>query len=56
MGKQYLGLIAATKQIGEHQLDPKTLLNTSFELANQLEPNLKATDGEVGVRIVSTLW
>ena len=42
MGKQYLGLIAATKQIGEHQLDPKTLLNTSFELANQLEPNLKA--------------
>ena len=37
-----LGLIAAVKQISEGKLDPQTLLTQSFELANQLEPNLKA--------------
>ena len=40
--QQPLGLIAAVLQIGAHQLDPKVLLTQSFELANRLEPNLKA--------------
>ncbi|WP_353431642.1 amidase [Polynucleobacter sp. MWH-UH23A] len=39
---QAVGLIAVAKQIDAHQLDPKNLLKNAFELANQLEPNLKA--------------
>ncbi|MBU3609552.1 amidase [Polynucleobacter wuianus] len=37
-----IGLTAAVRQIGANQLDPKNLLKQSFELANQLEPKLKA--------------
>lgn len=40
--KQPLGIIEATEQIKAHQLDPQDLLMHSFELANQVEPNLKA--------------
>ena len=37
-----LGLITAAKKIEAGQLDPKDLLKDACELANQLEPNLKA--------------
>lgn len=39
---KYLGLIEAAQQIGNHQLDPKNLIEQSFNLANQVEPQLKA--------------
>ena len=42
MNKKYLGLLEASQQIGEHQLDPHVLLAQCDELANQLEPHLKA--------------
>ena len=36
------GLIEATQQIGDGLLDPTNLIEQSFNLANQVEPNLKA--------------
>ena len=36
------GLIEATQQIGDGQLDPTNLIEQSFNLANQVEPKLKA--------------
>ena len=42
MNTKYLGLLEASQQIGEHQLDPHVLLAQCDELANQLEPHLKA--------------
>jgi len=39
---KYPGLIEATQQIGNGQLDPKNLIEQSFNLANQVEPKLKA--------------
>ena len=42
MSKQRLGLIEAAKLINEHRLDPLALLTQSFELADRLEPDLKA--------------
>ena len=38
----YMGLIEATQQIGNGQLDPKNLIEQSFKLANEVEPKLKA--------------
>ena len=38
----YMGLIEATQQIANEQLDPKNLIEQSFSLANQVEPKLKA--------------
>ena len=42
MIEQHLGLIEAAKLINEHRLDPLALLTQSFELADRLEPDLKA--------------
>jgi len=39
---KYPGLIEATQQIGNGQLDPKNLIEQSFKLANEVDPKLKA--------------